>query len=84
MMFEIIVVFSSKVRFYLDAKYLHTHFGELTCQPVNCRLFGRTLGVVSFHISFYVGKMFFQCYFLCRILQHDRKSVMCIFTCKIK
>ena len=72
-MFKIIVVV-----FFNKNKVL---FIQNICMriSVNCQLeIADDLAALLFysiHISFYVGKMFFQCYFLCRILQHDQKSI---------
>ena len=73
-MFKIIVVvFSSIIRFYLYK--ISAYAFLVNCQYVNCRLLGRTLDVLLYPYKFLCWKMFFQCYFLCRILQHDRKSI---------
>ena len=76
-----ISVYGISVMFYINDKFLfiqnfYTRI-LVNCQPVNCRLIDRSLNVLLEPHEFILWEnvFFFQCCFLSRILQNDRKSI---------
>ena len=84
-MFKIIVFLINNKILFIQNICIHI---SVNCQPVNCRLLGRTLDVLLYpYIRFYVEKMFFDVVFCVEyhnIAENQYFSVMFISTCKIK